>query len=165
MIDCDNNDYTAIIDSPCGMLGILDDGKVLLALNFLYDKAETRPPQTRFAEQVITQLREFFADPEFQFSLPLVASATPFQLQARKALLSIPVGQTMSYGSVAKSIASSARAIAGACRRNPVPIIVPCHRVVAANGMGGFSGATQGRPLATKQWLLEHECGRKYRSE
>ena len=157
MIDCAVKDYTAIIDSPCGRLGIFDDGKVVQAINFLYDKAETRSSRSELATQVILQLEQFFADPTFKFDLPLVLSATPFQLRTRQALLSIPVGKTMSYGNVAKMIASSARAIAGACRRNPLPIIVPCHRVVAVNGIGGFSGAVDGKPLVVKKWLLKHE--------
>ena len=143
------------------MLGILDNGQVLQAINFLYDTQPVRPPGSLFTETVANQLDKFFADPGFQFDLPLVASATPFQLQARQALLSIPLGKTMSYGNVAKTISSSARAIAGACRRNPVPIIVPCHRVVAVNGLGGFSGAIDGQPLATKKWLLKHESAIK----
>jgi len=161
MIDCAVKDYTAIIESPCGMLGILDNGHVLQAINFLYDTQPVRTPGSLFTETVANQLDKFFADPTFQFDLQLAASATPFQFQARQALLSIPLGKTMSYGNVAKTIASSARAIAGACRRNPVPIVVPCHRVVAANGLGGFSGAMDGRPLATKKWLLKHESAIK----
>ena len=161
MIDCSVKDYTAIIESPCGMLGILDNGQVLQAINFLYDAQPVRSPRSLFTETVAIQLEKFFADPSFQFDLPLVAPTTPFQLQARQALLSIPLGKTMSYGNVAKTIASSARAIAGACRRNPVPIVVPCHRVVAVNGLGGFSGAIDGHPLATKKWLLKHESAIK----
>ena len=161
MIECAVKNYTAIIDSPCGMLGIWDDGQVLQAINFLYEGAQARSPRSVLAEKASIQLEKFFSDPKFQFDLPLAASATPFQKQARQALLRIPVGQTMSYGNVAKTIASSARAIAGACRRNPVPIIVPCHRVIAINGIGGFSGALGGKPLENKKWLLKHESAIK----
>ncbi|MCK4742857.1 MAG: methylated-DNA--[protein]-cysteine S-methyltransferase [Sulfuriflexus sp.] len=161
MIECAVEDYTAIVDSPCGMLGILDNGEVLQAINFLYDSQQARLPRSLLAEKVVNQLESFFSDPTFQFNLPLTKSITPFQLKARQALLSIPVGKTMSYGNVAKTIASSARAIAGACRRNPVPIIVPCHRIVAVNGIGGFSGAIDGKPLDNKKWLLKHESAIK----
>jgi len=157
MIECAIKDYTAIINSPCGMLGIMDDGKILQAINFLYKHSQARSPRTSLAEKTATQLENFFADPHFQFNLPLATSMTAFQSQARRALLGIPVGKTMSYGNVAKTINSSARAIAGACRRNPLPIVVPCHRVVAANGIGGFSGAVDGKPLENKTWLLKHE--------
>jgi len=157
MIACAVKDYTAIIDSPCGMLGILDDGKVVRAINFIYNKAQARAPRSELSEVTATQLASFFSDATFQFDLPLVPSATPFQSRARDALLRIPVGETRSYGNVAKTIRSSARAIAGACRRNPLPIIVPCHRVVAFNGLGGFSGKLDGEPLVIKKWLLKHE--------
>jgi len=157
MIDCNLEDYTAIIDSPCGLLGILDDGHVVQAVNFLCGNAKLRMPRSPLGEKVVLQLGEFFSDPTYHFDLPLTTSVTPFQLKARQALLRIPVGKTMNYGSVAKEISSSARAIAGACRRNPIPIIVPCHRVVAINGLGGFSGKTDGKPLDNKKWLLNHE--------
>jgi len=157
MINVSFHEYTAIIDSPVGALGILDDGEVIQAVNFLYDESRLRSPSSALAEQAIMQLQQFFTNPDFKFNLPLVKSITPFQNKVRSALLRIPVGKTMTYGNVAKTIASSARAIAGGCRRNPVPIIVPCHRIVAANGLGGFSGALDGQPLANKKWLLEHE--------
>jgi len=161
MIECAVKDYTAIIDSPCGMLGIMDANDVLQAINFLYDGAKPRSPCSQLADKTAVQLEKFFSDPNFQFNLPLAESVTLFQSQARQALLGIPVGETMSYGNVAKTMKSSARAIAGACRRNPLPIIVPCHRVVAVNGLGGFSGAVDGKPLRVKEWLLKHESACK----
>ena len=161
MIEVAVKDYTAIIDSPVGKLGILDNGKVIQSVNFLYNKASPRKAVSSLAEEAASQLNHFFSNPNFTFSLPITDAITPFQLKVRQALLSIPVGQTMSYGNVAKTIASSARAIAGGCRRNPVPIIVPCHRIIAANGLGGFSGALDGKPLANKKWLLEHERGNR----
>ena len=69
----------------------------------------------------------------------------------------IPAGKTLSYGVLAKKLDTSARAVGNACRANPVPIIVPCHRVVASNGMGGFMGKRSGSPLDLKHWLLAHE--------
>jgi len=149
--------HTAIIDSPCGRLGIVDDNAVVTAVHFLDDVTRCKLPVSRLAEKTVHQLERFFTDPEFQFDLPLVESATAFQQRARGALRAIPVGETVSYGKLATSMASSARAVAGACRRNPVPIIVPCHRVIASSGLGGFSGALDGKPLRIKRWLLEHE--------
>ena len=69
----------------------------------------------------------------------------------------IPIGQVVTYGELAKALDSSARAVAGACRANPIPILIPCHRVVAATGLGGYMGETGGEALAIKQWLLQHE--------
>ena len=149
--------YTAIIDSPCGRLGIIDDGNALTAIHFLEDAMPCQAPSSQLAKRTAQQLKAFFNDPEFQFDLPLVKSASAFQQRARTSLRNIPVGETVSYGVLAKTMASSARAVAGACRRNPVPIIIPCHRVVANTGLGGFSGALDGKPLMIKRWLLEHE--------
>lgn len=161
MINVAVKDYTAIIDSPLGMLGILDNGDVIQAVNFLYNNAAPRASVSPLADEAISQLNHFFTDPAFKFTLPITNAITPFQMKVRQALLSIPVGQTMSYGRVAKTLASSARAVAGGCRRNPLPIIVPCHRIIAANGLGGFSGALNGKPLANKKWLLEHERSKR----
>jgi len=149
--------YTAIIDSPCGRLGIADNNEVVTGIHFLDDFAPCQSPLSRLADQTVRQLETFFSDPQFEFDLPLIESSTSFQQRARNALRAIPVGETVSYGKLAASMSSSARAVAGACRRNPVPIIVPCHRVIASNGMGGFSGSVDGKPLRIKRWLLEHE--------
>jgi methylated-DNA-[protein]-cysteine S-methyltransferase len=72
-------------------------------------------------------------------------------------LRSIPPGRTRTYGELASKLGTSARAVGGACRANPCPVVVPCHRVVAANGLGGFAGDTSGRKLEVKRWLLRHE--------
>jgi len=130
---------------------------VVTGIHFLDDVQQCQSPQSILAERTVRQLESFFTDPQFQFELPLVESSTAFQQRARSALRAIPVGETVSYGKLAASMMSSARAVAGACRRNPVPIIIPCHRVIARNGLGGFSGATAGKPLRVKRWLLEHE--------
>ncbi len=85
------------------------------------------------------------------------AQGTPFQRRVWRALQDIPPGQTRSYGELAARLGSGARAVGNACRRNPVPLIVPCHRVVGAHGPGGFSGQTGGAALQRKLWLLAHE--------
>ncbi len=72
-------------------------------------------------------------------------------------MCAIPVGETRRYGDAASALNSAARAVGGACRRNPVPLVVPCHRIVAANGLGGFDGQRDGAELDFKQWLLNHE--------
>jgi methylated-DNA-[protein]-cysteine S-methyltransferase len=85
-------------------------------------------------------------------------AGTPFQRRVWHALRRIPSGCTRSYGELARELGSSARAVGGACRRNPIPIVVPCHRVIAAGGgAGGFMGQRSGDALAIKTWLLDHE--------
>uniref|UniRef100_A0A450XTL6 methylated-DNA--[protein]-cysteine S-methyltransferase n=1 Tax=Candidatus Kentrum sp. MB TaxID=2138164 RepID=A0A450XTL6_9GAMM len=106
---------------------------------------------------VIDQLKHYFDDPCWRFRLPLASGGTPFQKRVWQSLLSIPPGETRSYGRVATELHTSARAVGNACRVNPIPIVIPCHRVVGAYGSGGYMGSREGRPLATKQWLLSHE--------
>lgn len=126
---------------------------------YLYDakKTTTKVPsakQSRFFKQIA----RYFKQPH-NFEVPLHSEmGTTFQLRVWQALLDIPLGQTRTYGELAKTLKTSARAIGMACRTNPLPLIVPCHRVVAANGMGGFCGKVDGKPLIVKQWLLAHEA-------
>ena len=108
-------------------------------------------------ELVSEQLNCYFNDSQHCFALPIEAKGTEFQHKVWDALKKIPVGTVKTYGEVAKELNSSARAIGNACRNNPTPIVVPCHRVVAASGLGGFAGATQGQLTSIKSQLLAHE--------
>jgi methylated-DNA-[protein]-cysteine S-methyltransferase len=101
------------------------------------------------------QLAEYFAGKRENFDLPLKLRGTAFQQKVWKALERIPFGQTRSYGQIAKAVKSPAasRAVGAACGKNPLPIVVPCHRVVGSSGsLTGFGGG-----LAMKEWLLKHE--------
>lgn len=105
------------------------------------------------------QLREYFSGERTSFDLPLALRGTEFQVRVWSALRGIPYGETRSYGEIAEEIASpgAARAVGQANHRNPIPILVPCHRVVGADGsLTGFGGG-----LETKEWLLERESGRR----
>jgi methylated-DNA-[protein]-cysteine S-methyltransferase len=103
-------------------------------------------------------LRDYFANGQTLINLPLDLRGTDFQRRVWQALLQIPPGQTRSYGQLAQQLGSSARAVGNACRANPCPIVVPCHRVLARNGLGGYAGETQeGEQLQIKRWLLRHE--------
>ena len=103
------------------------------------------------------QLEAYFDDGTARFDWPLELRGTPFQLRVWEALQTIPAGQTLTYGELSRRLETSPRAVGGACRANPCPIVVPCHRVVAINGLGGFAGDTSGRKLDVKKWLLKHE--------
>lgn len=150
--------YDAIIATPWrGKLGIVIDHGVLSAMDFLDARAAGRAPADPLAAEVVRQLRRYFADPAHVFSLPLALAGTSFQQCVWQALCAIPPGQPRRYGELARQLGSGARAVGGACRANPVPIVVPCHRVVGAQGLGGYLGATVEEGLAIKRWLLEHE--------
>lgn len=95
--------------------------------------------------------------PKMMFTLPTQAEGTAFQKKVWAELLTIPAGEVVTYGELARRLKSSPRAVGNACRRNPVPIVIPCHRVVAKHHRGGYSGDTSGRMLDIKNWLLHHE--------
>lgn len=102
-------------------------------------------------------MQRYFSDPAWVFDLPLDLQGTDFQRTVWAQLQRIPAGTSTTYGQLAQALNTSPRAVGNACRANPCPIVVPCHRVVAAGGVGGYAGRTGGRPLAVKRWLLEHE--------
>lgn len=116
------------------------------------------PHYTGVLKQLGEQLNRYFAkEPHASFDVTMENRGTAYQRRVWRALQQIPAGQTRTYGQLAAQLKSSPRAVGNACRQNPVPLLVPCHRVVAATGLGGFGGETQGKQLAMKRWLLEHE--------
>ncbi len=119
-----------------------------------------RAPVTAAGRRAGSALRRYLGNPRIRFDVPLALEGTAFQKRVWRALRDIPVGKTIGYGELARRLKTSARAVGGACRANPVPIVIPCHRVVAAGGEGGFMGRTRGRAMALKRWLLQHERGR-----
>lgn len=146
-----------VMDSPIGRLAIhTRDGKVTRV-----DYGVRRDVSDKLTEPlhriIKQQVQAYFHRPATRFTLPLALQGTPFQKKVWRALQKIPVSQTMSYGDLAGRLHTSARAIGNACRANPVPLIVPCHRVIAKDGIGGFSGATHGKSIDRKRWLLQHE--------
>jgi methylated-DNA-[protein]-cysteine S-methyltransferase len=149
--------YDAVIVSPIGPLGLRCEGGRLAEIDFLPADHPLQAPTGPFPQRVAERLKAYFKDPNTRFDLPLTPAATAFQQRVREAMLAIPVGQTRSYGDIARRLHSAPRPVGGACRHNPVPIIVPCHRVLAAAGLGGYGGETQGPGLDIKRWLLRHE--------
>jgi len=151
-------DYAAVAPAPVGLLGVRMSAGLLLAIDLApRDTVVDRAPAGAVRE-VLDQLFHYFEDPAWHFDLPLAIQGTPFQRRVWQALRDIPWGTTRSYGELALTLGSSARAVGGACRRNPVPIVVPCHRVIiTGGGTGGFMGQRDGQALAIKTWLLNHE--------
>lgn len=151
-------DYEAITRAPFGMLGIRTQDGRLTGIDLLNDSARAHTPKVGVAREAVEQLKQYFTDPRFRFSLPMTEQGTGFQQTVWKALRAIPGGKPSTYGELANRLGSSPRAVGGACRRNPIPIVTPCHRVVAKDHAGGFMGQTDGPALRMKQWLLEHEA-------
>lgn len=118
------------------------------------------PPQGLHAEPhpAATQLEEYFAGTRTTFTIPLAPQGTPYQQKVWKGLCTIPFGKTLTYAQLAQKVGTHARPLGGANGKNPIPILIPCHRVVAAQGLGGYSGAGGGENgLRVKSILLTHE--------
>lgn len=150
-------DYDAILTFPGFSLGICSDGDALAAIDFL-EPCDERGGRQPLAQAAVRQLRAYLKDSTFQFNLPLAPTGTAFQQRVWVGIAAIPAGQTRTYGALADTLKSSARAVGGACGANPFPVIVPCHRVIASDGsLGGFAGQRGGFLLDVKRWLLHHE--------
>jgi methylated-DNA-[protein]-cysteine S-methyltransferase len=148
--------YEALLPSPIGPLYVAADDQ---GLTKLYTDGHrlhthTNPNDGRF-DEVARQLDEYFAGERTEFDLPLSQHGTPFELDVWNTLRRIPYGETRTYGDIARELSSVARAVGRANGRNPISIIVPCHRVIGANGsLTGYAGG-----LDAKRELLEHEQG------
>ena len=152
--------YAAVIDSPVGRLGVGIEANAVASIDWVPAGVAVKAPADPLTRRVVGQLQDYFADPaHHRFDLPLVPAPTAFQARVRAALEAIAPGRVQSYGDLARELGSSARAVGGACRANPVPLIVPCHRVVSAHGLGGFGGMRSGERLTVKRQLLEGEGG------
>lgn len=151
-------DDIAEISAPFGSV-ILHAGPMgLLSVDLhLRAVALDQAPPTPLLKEAARQFRAYFDDGTFVFSLPLDLHGTAYQRRVWQALVEIPRGMPRSYGELAKAVGGGARAVASACRSNPLPVLIPCHRVVGSHGPGGYCGQTSGPWLAVKQWLLQHE--------
>lgn len=150
-------DYQAKIQIPCAVLGIRTVDETLSGVEFLPLQATLQAPNDAFTRLVCQQIAAYLRDPDFSFDVPLHLSGTPHQSKVWQALRAIPHGQAQTYGALALQLGSSPRAVGGACGDNPIPLFIPCHRVVAQKNTGGFMHRASGAPLDIKQWLLQHE--------
>lgn len=146
-----------ILPSPVGPLGFkLSEGK-LTSLQFLPRAKALNPSLEKELKPILAELKAYFVNPRHRFKLTLQPQGTPFQQAVWKALRAIPSGKTMTYQELALKLKTSARAVGNACRRNPFPIFIPCHRVVAKSSLGGFCGERDGKFMRVKKALLEWE--------
>lgn len=149
--------YQAKLSVPFGVLGIRCSEDALTGIDFLPASEKPTQPASAFAAKVCEQLLRYLEDPCAPFTVPLDLRGTPHQQKVWRAILAIPCGQTRSYSELAAALESAAQAVGQACGANPVPIVVPCHRVVGKDGPGGFMRHANGAALDIKRWLLAHE--------
>ena len=152
--------FQACLRAPFATLGITTTDTHVTGVRFLAPSIAARAPKRNtIAFLACVQIQSYLEDPSFVFDLPLKFSGTHHRLAVWEAMQKIEAGKTRTYGELAKDIGSSARAVGGACGANPIPVVIPCHRVIAAGGaIGGFMGAkADGFELGIKRWLLGHE--------
>jgi methylated-DNA-[protein]-cysteine S-methyltransferase len=150
--------FNARMKTPFAVLGIRTAGDLITGVEYLPKSERAKAPDNALAERAVRQVERYFADPEFRFTLPLAAAGTPFRQRVRQALAGIPVGESRTYGELARQLHTAPRAVGGACGANDIALVIPCHRVVGSQGsLGGFMHAIDGDPLAIKRWLLVHE--------
>lgn len=151
--------FNAIVPAPFGAIGIRTDAGQVREFVYLPphfgEKAATDPVAALAAGQVA----RYFDDADFTFDLPLAPVGSAFQQRVWSAINVIPRGSVRTYGQVASSIGSAPRAVGQACGANWFPLVIPCHRVTASGGLGGFSNHDDehGFHLSVKRWLLTHE--------
>jgi methylated-DNA-[protein]-cysteine S-methyltransferase len=139
------------IPSPVGQLTIDEEDDAIVAIRWADEPAGNGSP---LLAEAARQLDAYFAGQRSHFDLPLAPAGSSFEARVWSAMQLIPYGETRSYGDLASMIGSAPRPVGRACGHNPIPIVIPCHRVLARGGLGGYSG--QGG-LATKQSLLTLE--------
>ena len=149
--------FDARMPTPFAVLGIRTAGAMLAGIEYLPRAVATLAPTNELAATVCRQLERYLDDPEFRFDLPFEFRGTAFQRRVWQVICSIPSGKTLTYRDVARRVNSAPRPVGGACGANRIPLVIPCHRVVASDGLGGFMNARAGEPLAIKKWLLRHE--------
>jgi len=149
--------YDALINTPFGAIAISTHaGQV--AMEFLTESPSSQNIQSNnlLVAKAYDQVMSYLQKPDFAFDYSAMPQGTAYQQRVWQAIADIPYGQVRTYGQLARTIGSGPRAVANACGANMMPVIIPCHRVVAQNGIGGFmQGKLNG--LAVKKWLLKHE--------
>ena len=157
--------FSAIVAAPFGAMGVRVQGGQVCELVYLPPHFDEKAPQDAVSELACLQLARYFRDPDAPFDLPLAEAGSAFQQRVWAAIAAIPRGQVRTYGDVARLIGSAPRAVGQACGANWFPVVIPCHRVTAAGGLGGFAhhDDATGFHLGVKRWLLAHEGVAAYR--
>ncbi|TXI17254.1 MAG: methylated-DNA--[protein]-cysteine S-methyltransferase [Nitrosomonas sp.] len=150
--------YQAKLVAPFAVLGIVTEEDWLTDIEYLPQGTKPLAPQNYLAKEVCRQLQAYLSEPGFKFDINLHLGGTIHQHRVWEVIQTIPSGKTSSYADIAAQLHSAPRAVGRACGANRLPIIIPCHRVIAKNGgLGGFMNASDGDPLEIKRWLLRHE--------
>jgi methylated-DNA-[protein]-cysteine S-methyltransferase len=149
--------YDVTIDFPRMKVAVATRDEKVVGIRYLPLASENILAKNPLAEKAARQLERYRDDPDTVFDLPLLIEGSPLQRGVWQAMCRIPRGRTRTYGELARELGADARAIGQCCGDNRLPIVIPCHRVVAADGIGGFSHTSEGYLIEVKRWLLAHE--------
>ena len=151
--------FSAVVGAPFGAIGIRTESGTVSEIVYLPPHFGEKAASDAAADAAAKQVAAYLLDPDFVFTLPLAPVGSAFQQRVWKAIAAIPRGSVQTYGQVAKLVGSAPRAVGQACGANWFPLVIPCHRVLAAGGLGGFSNHDDenGFHLGVKRWLLAHE--------
>ncbi len=150
--------HAAKLRTPFAVLGIRTANGKLTGVDYLPRSERAQRPVDAFTAEVVAEIERYLVDPQHRFALPLDPAGTPFQRRVWHEIDRIPVGESRTYGEIARALRTGPRAVGNACGANPIALVTPCHRVVGSRGaLGGFGGASAGDPLRIKRWLLVHE--------
>ena len=149
--------FTAIVAAPFGAIGIRTEAGQLHELTYLPPQYQTKAPRDALNKDIVRQVSAYLANPDYSFTVSLPEVGTAHQRKVWAVIQGIPRGEVLTYAQVAREIGSAPRAVGQACGANWYPVLIPCHRVVAAGGIGGFARHDGGFHLGVKRWLLAHE--------
>lgn len=150
--------YDVTVEFPKFKVGVATRGGVVTQLKYLPLSTPSIPGKNELAMRAERQLQGYRSDPNSAFDLPVVIEGSDLQKAVWKAMCAIPRGKTRTYGDLARELGADPRDIGQCCGDNRLPLVIPCHRIVAADGIGGFAHATSGYLLEAKRWLLMHEA-------
>ncbi len=149
--------FHAKYSAPFAVLGIRTIGERVADIEYLPRGIAPLAPLNALAERACREIERYLDDPEHVFELPFEYSGTVFQCKVWRQISAIPAGRTLTYNDVARALKTAPRPVGGACGANRLPIVIPCHRVLGANGIGGFMRGRGADALDIKRWLLRHE--------
>lgn len=147
---------SVIINTPFGAVGIHIQNDYIVSVELFPNQQQARKATSQFGQYVAQQMNQYFQQANLKLDMPYALAGTPFQKRVWNAISDIPAGKVLTYSELAHRVGSGPRAVANACGANKIPLLIPCHRVVAKNGLGGFMQGIEGG-LSIKEWLLAHE--------
>jgi methylated-DNA-[protein]-cysteine S-methyltransferase len=149
--------FHAKYPAPFAVLGIRTLAGRVTDIEYLPTGSAPLAPLNALAERACREIERYLDDAGYTPRIPFEYAGTPFQCKVWKRISAIPAGRTLTYNDIARMLRTAPRPVGGACGANRIPLVIPCHRVVGATGLGGFMGGRGADALKVKRWLLHHE--------